>query len=82
MFLCVWQPKLKPFVVFKGAKKEVKVLRKEFSSKAVVMSSENAWMNKNLTVQWSNSVLETFSFGTRLLAWDSYECDMCDEVIA
>ena len=73
--------KLKPFVVFKGAKREVADLNKEFKTKAVVASSENAWMNRELTVDWTNTVLGTFSIGRRLLAWDSYECHMCDEVV-
>ena len=66
--------KLKPFVDFKGAKREVADLNKEFKTKAVVASSENAWMNRELTVDWTNTVVGTFSFGRRLLAWDSYEC--------
>ena len=68
--------KLKQFVVFKGAKKEVKAFRKEFSSEADVMISENAWMIKDLTVQWTNSVLGTIYFGNRLLAWDYYAFHM------
>ena len=65
--------KLKPMVVFKGAKREVAALSQEFKHKAVVATSDNAWMNTELTQVWINSVLGAFSFNRRLLAWDSYD---------
>ena len=46
-------------VVFKGAKREVAALSQEFKHKAVVTTSDNAWMNTELN--------------RRLLAWDSYD---------
>ena len=49
--------KLKPFVVFKGAKREVADLNIEFKTKAVVAISENAWMNTELTDDWTNTVI-------------------------
>ena len=70
--------KLKPMVVFKGAKREVAALRQEFKHKAVVATSDNAWMNTELTQVWINSVLGAFLFNRRLLAWDSYECHIED----
>ena len=72
---------MKPFVAFNGVKRNVADLNKEFKTKAVAASSENAWMNTELTVDWTNTVLGTFPVGRRLLAWDSYECQMCDEVV-
>ena len=70
--------KLKPMVIFKGAKREVAALSQEFKHKAVVATSDNAWMNTELTQVWINSVLGAFSFNRRLLAWDSYECHIED----
>ena len=70
--------KPKPMVVFKGPKREVAALSQEFKHKAVVATSENAWMNTELTQVWINSVLGEFLFNRRLLAWDSYECDIED----
>ena len=65
--------KLKPMVVLKGAKREVAALSQEFGHEAVVATSDNAWMNTELTQVWINSVLGAFSFNRRLLAWDSYD---------
>jgi len=72
--------KLKPMVVFKGAKREVAALNEEFKHRAVVATSTNAWMNTELTHVWVNSVLGIFSFKRRLLAWDSYECHIEDSI--
>ena len=40
--------KLKPFVVFRAAKRESTSLDEEFESRSVVKSSGNAWMNEEL----------------------------------
>ena len=66
--------KLKPMVVFKEAKREVAALNQEFKGREVVATSANAWMDSELTIAGSNSVLGSFSLNRRLLAWDSYEC--------
>ena len=68
--------KLKPMIVFKGAKCEVAALHQEFKSQAYIASSTNAWMNTELTNQWVNYVLGSFSFNRRILIRDSYECHM------
>ena len=65
--------KLKPFIVFKGAKRECVKLNDEFRGRCVVVSSENGWMNTPLTLEYNRMVLGSLSFSTRLLAWDSYE---------
>jgi len=72
--------KLKPFIVFGGAKRECKELNTEFKNKCVVVSSKNAWMNEELTLHYVQTVLGKFSFNRRLLAWDSFECHMMDSV--
>ena len=72
--------KLKPFVVFGGAKREAAALHKEFHSRCIVTSSSNAWMNEDLTLQYVESVIGKFSFTSRLLAWDSFECHLMDSV--
>ena len=58
--------KLKPMVVFKGAKREVAALSHKFKHRAVVATSDNAWMNTELTQVWINSILGAFSFNRRL----------------
>ena len=55
-------------VVFKGAKREVSALSQEFKHKAVVATSDNAWMNTKLTQVWINSVLGAFSLNRGQLA--------------
>ena len=40
--------KLKPFIVFPGAKRETKQLNEEFKNKCFVASSVNGWMNEDL----------------------------------
>ena len=67
-------------VVFTGAKREVAALKQEFQHRAVVASSANGWMDTELTKIWVDSVLGSFAFNGRLLAWDSYECHMEDSI--
>lgn len=62
--------KLKPFIVFPGAKREEKALNEEFKTKCVVASSVNGWMNEELILSWVRSVLGRFSFSQRMLACD------------
>ena len=45
--------KLKPFIVFVGAKQEENNLNDEFKNKCVVTSSPKGWMNEELTLHWS-----------------------------
>ena len=68
--------KLKPFIVFKGGKRDVEKLKKEYGNKCVIASSTNGWMDTDLTLCWANTVLGQFSFRRRLLAWDTYECHL------
>ena len=72
--------KLKPFVVFRAAKRESKSLDEEYKSRCVVKSSGNNWMNEELTTIWVKRVLGDFSLNRRFLAWDSYECHMTESV--
>ena len=37
-------------------------------------------MNEELTLRWCNEILGQFSFRKRLLAWDSYEAQLTDNV--
>ena len=68
--------KMKPFIVFKGAKRDVLRLNEEFRGKCIVASSENGWMNTPLTIEWVQKVLNSLSFNKRLLRWDSFKCHM------
>ena len=72
--------KLKPIIVFKNAKRDVAKLQKEFKNKCVIVSTSNAWMDKDQTLHWCNEVIGSFSFRRRLLAWDTYECHLMDVV--
>ena len=42
--------KLKPIVVFKGAKRKVEQLQKEYKNKCFMATSTNGWMDTDLTV--------------------------------
>ena len=37
-------------------------------------------MNEELTLRWINEIVGTFAFNKRLLAWDSYEAHMTEDV--
>ena len=53
--------KLNPFIVFKG-KRDVEKLQKEYENKCIIASSANGWMDTDLTLSWTNTVLGPFSF--------------------
>ena len=72
--------KLKPFIVFSAAKRESKSLNDEYKRQCSVASSSNAWMNEELTLRWCDEVLGQFTFQKRLLAWDSFEVHITNEV--
>ena len=72
--------KLKPFVVFAGAKHESKALHEEYKRQCFIASSTNGWMNEELTLRWINEIVGTFAFNKRLLAWDFYEAHMTEDV--
>ena len=74
--------KLKPFIVFKNAKRETKTLNDKFKTRCVIVTSSIFWMNNGLTTECTKKVLGTFSFGRRFLAWDSNECHMDSNVAA
>ena len=72
--------KLKPFIVFPGAKKETKQLNEEFKNKCSIVSPVNGWMNEDLTRDWVRGVSGKFSFTRRMLAWDSFKCHITDSI--
>ena len=72
--------RLKPFIIFKGAKRESAALHDKFHRECSVARSGNRWMNEELTLRWCNENLGQFSFRTCLLAWDSYEAHLTDNV--
>ena len=74
--------KLKPMIVFAGAKRESKALNTEFRNVCTVGSSVNGWMNEELTIRWVKETLGISSFQKRVLAWDTYEAHMMDSVKA
>ena len=53
---------LKLMIVFKGAKREVEQLQKEYKNKCCIATSTNGWMDTDLTLSWVNKVLDQFSF--------------------
>lgn len=72
--------KLKPFIVFPGAKRETKQLNEELKNKCCVASSVNGWMNEDLTRDWVEGGLGKFSFTRRMVAWDSFKCHITDSI--
>jgi len=72
--------KLRPFIVFGGAKRESAALNNEYKNKCVVAPSANGWMNEQLTIQWCKEIVGSFAFRKRLLVWDTFEAHMTDEV--
>ena len=71
---------IKPIVVFKGAKREVASLKQELQHRAVIPTSANAWIDTELTEVWINYLLGASLFSRRLLAWDSFECHIEDNI--
>ena len=45
-----------------------------------VASFSNAWINEELTIRWCDEVLVQITFQKHLLAWDSFEALITDEV--
>ena len=72
--------KLKSFIVFGAATREWKSLHNEYKRRCSVASSSNAWMKEELTLRWCDEVLGQFIFQKRLLAGDSFEAHITDEV--
>ena len=70
---------MKRFIVFGAAKRELKSIHDEYKRQSVA-SSSNAWMNEELTLRWCGEVIGKFTFQKRLLAWDSFEADITDEL--
>ena len=70
----------KSSIVFKGAKRQSKFLHKKFKRKGSVATSTNGLINKGLTLRWCSNVLRKFSFRKQLLAWDSCEAHLTDNV--
>ena len=70
--------KLKPFIVFKNAKREKKTLNNEFKTWCVIVASSNSWMNNDLIIE----VLGTSFFGRKFLALHSYKCHMDSNIAA
>ena len=75
--------KKKPFIVFKGAKREVKKLNEKFKSRCIVATSVSGWMNDELTQQFCRGVVGKFTFGARrLLSWDAFRYHLTPEIRA
>ena len=72
--------KLKPFIVLGAAKRKSKSLHDEYKRQCSAASSSSAWMNEKLTLRRCDEVLGQFTFQKRLLAWDSFEAHITDEV--
>ena len=48
----------------KGAKREISRLKEQYQTNCVIATSENGWMNVDLTQKFCKEVTGTFSFGT------------------
>ena len=58
----------------------MKSLHDQYKQQCSVASSSNAWMLEELTIRRCDEVLRQFTFQKRLLAWDSFEAHITDEV--
>ena len=74
--------KLKPFIVFKGGKRDVKRMNEEgqLSGKCVIRTSANGWINESLTEEWIQYVVGRLLFPPSLLVLDTYKCHMTNGV--
>ena len=74
--------KLKPFIVFKGGKRDVNRMNEErqLSAKCVIRTSANGWMNESLTEEWIQYVVGRLLFPPSLLVLDTYKCHMTNGV--
>ena len=74
--------KLKPFIVFKGGKRDVKRMNEDqqLPGKCVIRTSANGWMDESLTEEWIQYVVGRLSFAPRLLVWDTYKFHMTNGV--
>ena len=59
----------------------ITLVKKECGNRCIIASSTNGWMNTDLTVSWTNTVLGQFNFKRRLLAWDTYECHLMPVIL-
>ena len=53
--------KLKPFIVFQGAKRGATTLNEEFKNRCAVATYSNGWMNEELALKFLRQVLGMFS---------------------
>lgn len=67
-------------MVFKGGNREDAALKQEFRNRAVVETSANGWMDAEITRVWVDSVVGAIAFNRRLLASDSYQCQIEDKI--
>ena len=72
--------KLKPVIVFQGAKHEATTLNEEFKNRCVLASSSNGWMKEELVLKCLRQVLWVFSFKKRLFAWDTFYTNKTKDV--
>jgi len=68
---------LKPFVVFKGVRRDPQLVR---FPRVIVEYSKNGWMNEKLTEIWVDKVWGTLQFHRKMLVWDAYKCDLTESV--
>ena len=59
--------KLKPFVVFVGAKHKSKSLHEEYKHQCSAVSNRNGWINEKLTIQGVNKIGRKFAIRKGLL---------------
>ena len=59
---------LKLFIVFKGGKRDVAKFKKEYGNKCIIAFSTSGWMDTDLTLGCTNTVIGQFSFKRPLVA--------------
>ena len=61
--------KMNPFIVLKGTKQKLAVLKDRFKGRCVVTSSSDGWMNEELVLSYLRKILGMFTFQKTLLVW-------------
>ena len=69
--------KCRPNILFKN-KRPIKEIVTKFKNTLHLCWAGRFFFNDNLTSEFLQKIVDSFTFGKRLLAWDSYRCQISD----
>ena len=75
--------KLKPYIAFRGHKRQVQNLKKYplIKNRCYLEPTINGWVSENAIIDWAENVLKSVTFGkSRLFAWDSFRAHLVQSV--